>query len=143
MAAGDPLNGWEGTITFTIATVAHVLDFVGAWSAVSKRDIKKQKPYITATSTGTSVKTQGSKELTGSVTGIVKQGADAARQAVINAHTDGTLADLALVQLNGLTVSCPGAIISGLKLDTDSEGDASIEFSFENGAQDYTITETA
>lgn len=142
MATGDPLNGWEGTITFTIGATPHVLDFIGAWSADSKRDIKKQKPYITSTSTGTSVKQQGAKELTGSVTGMVKQGADAARQAVIGAHMAGTLADLELAQLNGLTVTCPGAIISGLSLKTDSEGEASIDFSFENGAQDYTILET-
>lgn len=139
------VTGYKGTITFTVGGSAHVLNFIGQWSAESKRDVKKGKPRITATSTGTSSKTQGSKELSGSCSGQVIAAADVDRAAVITAHLAGTLADIVLTgtETGALGVNCPGAIISGLKLDTDSESGMTLEFSFESGDADYTFPETA
>jgi len=124
------LQGKDGKITQ--GTADTVLVFMQSWDADMSQDYETQGPFLN--DAGNLYRARTSKQLKGSIKGVVPSGKDTSQTAIVTNFMAGTDLKMTLVSTAGYSIVVTAASFDNVKMGHDAKGTATFEASFfDNG----------
>lgn len=124
------ISGPSGKATQGTADTALV--FIESWDADMSQDYEVQGPFLN--DGGALYRARTSKQLKGSIKGVVPSGKDASQTAIITAFMAGSDIKMTLVSTAGYSIVITNASYDNIKMGHGGKGTATFEASFlDNG----------
>lgn len=125
-----PMRGYDGKVTQ--GTADTILVFIQSWQGEMTQNFQEVGPFLN--DAGTLYRSRTSKQLAGTITGVVPSGKDVSQTAIITAFMAGNDLKTTLVSNAGYSIVVTAASYDKVTLGHDANGDATFEATFmDNG----------
>jgi hypothetical protein len=122
------MRGYDGKVTQGTADTALV--FITSWEATMTQNYEEQGPFLN--DSGNLYRSRTSKQLAGTISGVVPSGKDASQTAIITAFMAGSDLKTTLVSNAGYSIVVTLASYDEITLGHDAEGTATFAASFQD-----------
>ncbi len=121
---GQPIRGYDGTVTLAGLATAFVTD----WQVQLDTQEQTEGPFIG--DNGVLYTYTTSRKLSGTLNATVPIGKDAGQTAMLSGALNSSLVSIVLVSTGGYTVTIPSGSVSKFTLKEEAKGTVTLSFDF-------------